>query len=223
MGETFTSDRVGRARRLWRQTRRVCATTRFPIEICLAQVPGLLAYWQRTVFRRVVIASSLRVVLGWTSAYTHNISNLLRKSAFCFPLLPPETRKPQIMAPSTAAQAGAGGSASGATPGASTSTTRSRPQGSRKKINTDDAAYHAPPSASAAGAKRAAAERAEGEPRAKRKRVDTSAAAAATSSNGGGSIGGGGSLHSQKKDQANGEGKINLVRPSSHPPCPLAP
>ncbi|TFY60976.1 hypothetical protein EVJ58_g4793, partial [Rhodofomes roseus] len=116
----------------------------------------------------------------------------------------------------TAVQGGAGPSAYGGAPNASTSTARSRPQLSRKKLNADDAAYHAPPSASAAGAKRTATERADGEPRAKRKRVDASSNAASASGAGNGASGSSG-MGGGKKDQTNGEGKINLIDFSTLP------
>ncbi|KZT64020.1 hypothetical protein DAEQUDRAFT_770067 [Daedalea quercina L-15889] len=122
------------------------------------------------------------------------------------------------MAPPMAAAQGSGGApALGGAANASATTSRSRPQASRKKINADDAAYHAPPSASAAGAKRTAGERADGEPRAKRKRVDASATAAAANAGGNG-VNGGSVLHGARKDQANGEGKINLIDFSTLPP-----
>lgn len=57
-------------------------------------------------------------------------------------------------------------------PQLSASGSRSRPQ-ARKKVS-DDAAYFGPPAGVVVGAKRAAPDR-DGEPRAKRKRVDTAA------------------------------------------------
>ncbi|KAH9920311.1 uncharacterized protein B0H18DRAFT_1024778 [Fomitopsis serialis] len=100
--------------------------------------------------------------------------------------------------PTSAAHGGAGTPASGAAP-------------TCQQLHADDAAYHAPPSASAVGVKRVAGERADGEPRAKRKRVDASATAGAASSAAGHSASGSSGLTGGKKDQANGEGKINLV------------
>ncbi|KAI0706199.1 hypothetical protein BC835DRAFT_14815 [Cytidiella melzeri] len=61
------------------------------------------------------------------------------------------------------------------------SSTRTRPQGSRRKTNqaADDAAYHGVIAGSAlAGSKRTAADKVDGEPRLKRKRLEPSSAAA---------------------------------------------
>lgn len=74
------------------------------------------------------------------------------------------------MAPSTHAS---NPPATAAAPSATTS--RARPQGSRRKVNhsADDAAYHGVISGSAlVGSKRAAGEKADGEPRVKRKRLE---------------------------------------------------
>lgn len=95
--------------------------------------------------------------------------------------------------------------------GAPLTTSRARPQASRRKANhaADDAAYHGViPSGALAGSKRAAGDKAEGEPRMKRKRLEpTGAAGNGVSSSTAGTLG----RKFNNTNEAEKDGKPSMV------------